>query len=173
MLVLLFTVDFVLGRRPLLRTTRWEVKAATHDGKPLPAELYKALGAEVFFLYLNHSRWLAVDFCSYKRKRFLVFPDDGVHIFRTFPGTSPYLHHSVSGLYGIDILHPKIEEVWYLSDMGDTIVFSNEVFFVSMANGNSGRPPVEVHRNTRDAATDPSSIWYRHAEEALRRAKED
>jgi len=142
--------DSVRFYRPLIPTTQWDVKAGTHSGKPLSVRVYKMLWDNVFLVRID-GRWFAVDFSGNflkKRRRNLVHPDDKVHVFWTTPGTFPYLYHRADGGGGLEILHKKIEELWYLSDMGNQIVFSNQTFFVSMTKENSGRPPADVHRST-------------------------
>ena len=161
---MLYCAWFTLYPPPFIPAVQWQVEAGTHTGKTIPAEIYHVKGhGDVLFVHIDSGgdisllpsyrwfegkRWFAVDFSDNKKGRFLINPDDGVHVFETFPSTSPYLYHPINGRYGVEILHAKIEELWHLSDMGDTIVFSNEVFFVSMTQANSGRPPVEVHRST-------------------------
>jgi len=165
-LVLFIIADPLLLFRPLFLTTQWEVKAATHDGRHVSVKIYKELTKdEVFLLYVKGGRnaplnpqypgikyhpqlrrWFVVDFSDNKKERYLIHPDDNIHIFSTPPRLFPAL--GPKDLSKVEILSPKIEEAWYLSDMGDTIVFSNQVFFVSMTKKNSVRPPVEAHRRT-------------------------
>ncbi|MCL1919715.1 MAG: hypothetical protein FWG50_01350 [Kiritimatiellaeota bacterium] len=140
---------FALYARPLIPASQWQVKSGTHTGESISVKTYQVKGHETFFLCVGNERpeWFAVDFSGIKHKlTWHAFPDDAVHVLYMAPRIFPFLHYNINGQRGRDILDAKTDRLWYLSDTGDTIVFSNEVFFVSMTNENSGRPPVEVHK---------------------------
>jgi len=155
---ILYCVGFVQNTRPLIPAPQWLVKAGMHTGEPMPVKVYQVKGHEIFFLRVgkardalpSHLRWFAMDFSGNKRERtWYKFPDDKVYVRIMTPGTFPYLHHQPAGYFGIDILTGKDGAHW-LSYTGDSVVFSNYLFFVSATQENSGRPPVEVHRSTMD-----------------------
>jgi len=159
MLLALYLIrDILWGYRPLFSAKQWQVKAGTHSGKPLAVKIYKRLGSEKFYLRIDGGGDAPLCYWPSKRESLrwftMNFPDDKERIItkegtsvRTFP--YPCSRNRDSGL---NILSEKFDgEVWCFSYTGDSVVFSNDLFFVSATQENSGRPPVEVHRSTRDA----------------------
>ena len=159
-------VLFILHLKPLslIPTTRWQVEAGRHDGKPVSVKTYKMLGREAYFfrvdggeenpldspalltdVYKGRSmKWFVIDFPKIKR----YAQDDEVRVSLMRPDISPYWC-AAYGDYAVNIVGGKnMPETWWLSYTGDTVVFSNEVFFVSATQKNSGRKPVEVHRQS-------------------------
>jgi len=128
------------------KATGWQLEAGMHTGKPLSVKPYKTRWPERDVIHLHIvdeceislSRWFAMDFSDEKehmvvRDRINILPSPRPHLINWNPG--------------VDILGGKLEgEVWWLSYTGDKVVFSNQVFFVSATQENSGRPPVEVHK---------------------------
>jgi len=164
---------FINQPRPLLPTWQWQVKSATHSGKPVSVKIYKMLGRDVFFFRAcgghdtplkagdsPYPRWFMMDFENDKNRWYAT--DDGVHVFKVNPGIFPYLSYPVDKLQKIPILDGKIEELWYLSYTGDTVVFSNKVFFVSATQKNSKREPVSVHRRTWEPRHEERKERSRH-----------
>ena len=108
-----------------------QVKASTHTGKALPVKAYKPSWDEMVYLRIGggwrmpFSRWVT------------VIPPDGnkcVTVLEngnilTFP--YPFL---IGGHPGSGLLIDKFRAAnWWVSYTGNSIVFSNEIFFVSMS----------------------------------------
>ena len=144
----LYCVLLIRNTQPLIPASQWEVEARTHTGEPMPVKIYQVKGYEIFFLAVGDETpgWFAMTFSDDKHERTLYcFPKDDVHVLSMKPLTFPYLHYQTRGHFGVDILSGKSGHAW-LSYTGDSVVFSNYLFFVSATQENSGRPPVEVHR---------------------------
>jgi len=133
------------------KATGWQLEASTHTGQPLSVKPYKTRGqgpeGERFYLRIVGgddtplSRWFTLDFSD--EDLGVIVRDTPIHT-----SSSPRL---VNWHPGLDITNPKLEEgTWWFSYTGDKMVFSNQVFFVSATQENSGRPPVEMHRSTGD-----------------------
>jgi len=155
---IVYCVNLVLNTRPLISAPQWEVKAGMHTGEAVPVKIYQVKGHEIFFLRVgktrdtlpSHLRWFAMDLSGNRHERtWYQFPDDKVHVRMMTPRAFPYLHCQMVGYFGMDILTGKGDAYWF-SYTGDKVVFSNDLFFVSATQENSGRPPVEVHRRTGD-----------------------
>ena len=175
-LALLFIIGFERHTRAFSRTTQWKVTARTHSGKWLSTTVYQArVEKHVFLLHVSDGlttriteklpdgddnplplgRWFTVDFACNADARGLAYPDDPVHVFspnpeHIFPFFSWWYMPPVDGEHGLDILKRYTGEDWHLSYTGDTLVFSNELFSVTMTQKKSDRLPVEVHRSTGD-----------------------
>jgi len=138
--------------RPLHPTGQWQVKAYTHAGDRVSVRIYKELGHEVFFLRLashrnvslgtKKPRWFTVDF-SERETDMVVSVDPRIY-------TVICQHFIIEQNYGLDVLDGKDGDYWF-SYTREAVIFSNNFFFVSATQKNSGRPSVEVHRSTRGA----------------------
>jgi len=135
--LLVLAVIALWNFRPLHRTWQWHGEASTHAGKPAPVKVYKEFGRDVFFLRVDdarytpfgqkYPRWFVADF-SVKEKGVVVSADPHTSI-----GIAQYL--TVERWYGVNILYNKHEgkKDWHLSYTGNSVVFSNDAFFVSMS----------------------------------------
>ena len=168
-LFVIYKLTFVWLPRPLFPTTRWQVEASTHDGKPLRLETYKMLGRDVLFmrveggaeapLYAEHPRfdfsgmyvrWFAIDFANFKRKYGRA--EDNVHVAQwvhmnpSLP-LAPYLAHYPNEPYGRDILGGTLDgETWFLHYTQTSVIFSNEAFSVSVFQTNTPHPPASAYK---------------------------
>jgi len=129
------------------KATGWQLEAGTHTGNALSVKPYKTRGqgqeGEVFYLHVAGgddtplSEWFSIALSEDNEDLIIRCPP-----VRTSP--SPRL---ANWNPGIEIMSGKdIPVIWWLSYTGDKVVFSNQTFFVSATQENSGRPPASVHK---------------------------
>ena len=118
----------VAGRRPLLPAAKWQAKAGTHCGTPMSIKTYRMLGHDMpLFVRVNGGRqpwdWFVVS-----------ISDDAARVsVPNTPRAFPYLGYNHDMWHGVDILDAKIEEKWFVSHTGDSVVFSNATLSVSVS----------------------------------------
>ena len=129
----LIVASVLWHNRPLHSTTEWQGEARTHTGTPVSVKTYKALGREVFFLCVDggdrhtlrswiNPLWFAMSFSQ---------DGAGVTVLKEPRMENLFgWHLALERLGGMDI---GLSELWGLSCTGNSVVFSNDVFFVSMS----------------------------------------